>query len=122
MRIRVVLLVAVSFVGCGALGFLPSKQAKCDLRPKGDQCTDIRDYKGPSLVTFEGVCTTLTKAKGGGTYTENAICDSATSLGGCQAASADGSKQTNWYYTSSGHPDKASAQAECESGQSFVEP
>lgn len=117
-----VLLVALSSVGCGALGFLPSKEAKCDLRPKDDQCTDIRDFKGPSLVTFEGVCTTLTKAKGGGTYTENARCDSAASLGGCQSSSSDGSKQTNWFYMSTSHPNAAAVMAECDSNAPFVSP
>lgn len=89
---------------------------------KDDQCTDTRNFKGPSLVTFEGVCTTLTKAKGGGTYTAGQICDSASSLGGCQSSSADGSKQTNWVYAGTGHPDKASVQAECDSNQPYVDP
>jgi hypothetical protein len=117
-----VLLVAVSSIGCGGLLALPSKSAKCDLRPKDDQCTDIRNFVGPSLVTFQGVCTTLTQAKGGGTYTENATCDSSASLGGCQSGGADGSKQTNWYYKSSSIPDTAAAKAKCDSDQTFVDP
>lgn len=115
-----VLLVALSSVGCGALGFLPSKSGKCDLRPKADQCTDIREFKGPSLVTFEGVCTTLVNAKGGGAYTENATCDSSASLGGCQSASSDGSKQTNWYYQGTKYANAAAAMAECDTDQTFV--
>ena len=115
-------LAAVSCVGCGNLIPLPSKDAKCDLRPRADQCTDLRGFKGPSLLTFEGVCTTLTKAKGGGTYTENATCDSSASLGGCQSSSADGSKQTNWYYAGTKYANAAAAMAECDSGQTFVSP
>jgi len=106
--------------GCGSL--IPSKSARCDLRPKRDQCTDIREFRGPSLATFQGVCETLKTAAGGATYTENATCDSAQSLGGCQGSSSDGSKQTNWYYPGTRYPDAAAAMTECDNGQSWVGP
>jgi hypothetical protein len=119
---KLALLVAVSSLGCGNLIPLPAHDAKCDLRPKKDQCTDIRGFKGPSLVTFEGVCATLKSATGGGTYTADATCDSSASLGGCQSSSLDGSKQTNWYYRGTKYADAAAAMAECDSGQTFVTP
>ncbi len=106
--------------GCGSL--LPAKSARCDLRPKRDQCTDLRSYRGPSLLTFEGVCDTLKTAAGGASYTEGATCDSSASLGGCQGSSSDGSKQTNWYYQGSKYADAAAAMGECESGQAWVGP
>jgi hypothetical protein len=107
--------------GCGVLP-IGSKSARCDLRPKRDQCTDIRNFVGPSLVTFQGVCETLKSAAGGATYTENATCDSGSSLGGCQGTSAEGSKQTNWYYQGSSYPDAAAAMSQCDSGQTWVGP
>ena len=120
MRTLLLVCLFVIAAGCGSL--IPTKSAKCDLRPKRDQCTDIREFRGPSLATFQGVCETLKAAAGGATYAENATCDSAASLGGCQGSSSDGSKQTNWYYQGSKYADAAAAMMECESGQSFVGP
>jgi hypothetical protein len=114
------LVLFLSLASCG--GLLSPKIARCDLRPKRDQCTDIREFRGPSLVTFQGVCDTLKAAAGGATYTDGATCDSAVSLGGCQGSSADGSKQTNWYYQGTSYPDANAAKAECDTGQSWVEP
>jgi hypothetical protein len=112
-------LVVLTF-GCGSLIPLPSQDGRCDLRPAKPQCTDIRDFKGPTLVTFEALCGTLTAAIDGGTYTAGARCDSAAALGGCQTANADGSKQTNWYYQGTKYADVAAAQAECANAMSFV--
>lgn len=114
-----VLVLSSSLASCG---LLPTKSARCDLRPKRAQCTDIRNFAGPTLVTFEGVCETLKAAAGGADYAENATCDSASSLGGCQSTSTEGSKQTNWYYQGTSYPDAAAAKMECDSGQSWVEP
>jgi hypothetical protein len=112
--------VTLLVVGCGSL--LPGQDGRCDLRPAKAQCTDIRDFKGPTLVTFEALCATLTSALDGGTYTAGARCDSAGSLGGCQVSNADGSKQTNWYYQGTKYPDRAAAEAECDNRMSFVTP
>lgn len=106
--------------GCGS--FLSGQDGRCDLRPAKEQCTDIREFKGPTLVTFEALCATLTSALDGGTYTSGARCDSAGSLGGCQVSNADGSKQTNWYYQGTKYADRAAAEAECDSQMSFVTP
>ncbi|MBL9037331.1 MAG: hypothetical protein JNG84_02345, partial [Archangium sp.] len=55
---------ALFVVACGAFSSpFGKKDARCDLRPKSPQCTDIRDFAGPSLLTFNGVCTTLLLAK-----------------------------------------------------------
>ncbi len=115
-----VVTLAALVVGCGSLNPFPSQDGRCDLRPAKAQCTDIRDFKGPTLVTFEGVCASLTAALDGGTYTPGARCDSAAALGGCQTANADGSKQTNWYYAGTKYPDRAAAEAECANAMSFV--
>lgn len=97
------------------------KQGRCDLRPVDPQCTDVRKFKGPSLVTFQGVCGSLTAAKKGATgYTEDATCDSAASLGGCQSTSGDGSVQTNWYYAGEKYKTADDAKKECSGGQSWV--
>lgn len=119
MRTRLFVLVsAVLVVGCGSL--IPSREGRCDLRPARDQCTDIREFKGPTLVTFQALCETLRGALDGGSYTENARCDGSAALGGCQSTSVDGSKQTNWYYQGTKYPSEAEARAECESAMSFV--
>ena len=107
---------------CSSLNPLPEQQARCDLRPKADQCTDWREFKGVSLATQQGVCTTLTQAKGGGTYTADQVCDLTNSWGGCQATSADGTKQTNWYYKGDKYKTIDDAKKECGSDQSFVGP
>lgn len=103
-------------------GFLPSQEGRCDLRPKSPQCTDIRNFVGPSLITFESVCNSLIAASDNqGTYTSNARCDSDKALGGCQTKNADGSKQTNWYYQSDKYPDVAAVQAKCDDGEFVTE-
>ncbi len=109
--------------GCGALsGVLATRDARCDLRPKDDQCTDLRDFRGPSFITFQGVCNTLKSASGAGEYKEDARCDTTGAVGGCQSTSADGTKQTNWYYSGAKYKAKADVEAECDSGQSYVAP
>ncbi len=109
--------------GCSSLNPLPEKQASCDLRPAEDQCTDLRKYKGASLITFQGVCGTLTSAKPGATgYKEDATCPATGMLGGCQASSNDGSLQTNWYYTGKKYKTADDAKAQCSSDQTFVSP
>lgn len=111
-------------MACGAASSpFGKKDARCDLRPASPQCTDQRDFSGPSFATFNGVCSTLLLAKkvDGGVFEEGQRCDSSASLGGCQSVSLDGTKQTNWYYAGSKYPDAAAAKAECGSDQSFVE-
>lgn len=116
----VVFVAAVLVVGCGSL--IPSREGRCDLRPARDQCTDLRDFKGPTLITFRGVCETLRAALDGGSYTEDARCEATGAIGGCQSSSVDGSKQTNWYYSGSKYQTEADARAECESAMRFVTP
>ncbi len=100
------------------------QQARCELRPGKSQCTDIRKFKGPSLVTFQGVCTSLTAAsKDAGGYTEKSTCgDVSTMWGGCQTKSADGSLQTNWYYKGGEYATIDDAKKNCDSGQTWVDP
>ncbi len=99
------------------------QEARCDLRPVDPQCTDVRKFKGPSLATFQGVCGSLTSAKKGATgYAEDAKCDSAASLGGCQTTNGDGSVQTNWYYAGDKYKTVDDAKKECSGGQSWVAP
>jgi hypothetical protein len=114
---------ALLAAGCGLLTKpFGTRDAKCDLRPHRAQCTDLRDFPGPSLVTFQGVCETLKAVTpdGGVIYAEGERCDSAASLGGCQSTSLDGTQQTNWYYQSTKYPTAAEAQAECDSNAPFV--
>jgi hypothetical protein len=111
-------LLSVSLLGCNPFASLPKRDARCDLRPADAQCTDLRDFVGPSFFTFQGVCTTLTAAKKGGTYTEDARCDVTGSVGGCQSKDATGGQQTNWYYGIS----EADARAKCDSSSPFVPP
>lgn len=124
-RVRVLLAFALA-AATGTLACsdaLEDKQARCDLRPVDDQCTDVRNFPGVSLVTFQGVCETLKQGKPGVTgYQDDATCPTAGMLGGCQSKSADGSLQTNWYYLGTQYPDEASARAECDSGQTWVGP
>jgi hypothetical protein len=119
---RVLLLALLVTTGCGLSPF-PEKSALCELRPKADQCTDIRHFRGPSLVTFQGVCTTLVAAKQGGAgYSEGKTCSTTDMWGGCQAKSLDGSEQTNWYYKGSHYMTVDNAKSECSTGQSWVDP
>lgn len=99
------------------------KQARCDLRPVDAQCTDIRKFKGPSLVTFQGVCTTLKSAKPGATgYQEDATCPTPDMIGGCQTKNGDGSLQTNWFYKGDKYKTEDDAKKECDDSTSWVAP
>lgn len=101
----------------------PEKQARCDLRPVDAQCTDVRKFQGPSLITFQGVCTSLSSAKAGAKgYEEGETCDSERSLGGCQSSSLDGTLQTNWYYAGEKYKADEDAKKECSGGQTWVAP
>lgn len=122
MALRVFCFLAVLSAGCGLLDSLPSRDARCDLRPAKDQCTDLRDFKGGSFITFQGVCTTLTAAIGGGTYTEDARCDMTGVIAGCRAHNGDGSEQTNWYYAGEKYKTESDVREECASGQELQAP
>lgn len=99
------------------------QQALCDLRPGKPQCTDIRKFKGPSLVTFQGVCTTLKSASKSATgYKEDATCPTSDMWGGCQSENGDGSLQTNWFYKSDDYKTVDDAKKECDSNTKWVEP
>lgn len=115
-------LLASLALSCGLVDDLPSRDARCDLRPADDQCTDLREFKGPSFITFEGVCETLRAAKGSATFAEDARCDMTGAIGGCQSSNGDGSEQTNWYYSGTKYKTEADARAECDSNQAFVPP
>lgn len=111
----VVLALGALAAGC-SLNPLPEKDAKCDLRPAKDQCTDWREFSGPSFATAQGVCGSLQ-----GTFAEGATCDMTGVIGGCQSTSGDGSKQTNWYYLGEKYKTAEDAKQECQS-QDFVTP
>ena len=99
------------------------QQALCDLRPGTPQCTDIRKFKGASLATFQGVCSSLKSAKPNATgYKDNATCPTTEMLGGCQAKNGDGSLQTNWFYKSDKYKTEDDAKKECDSSTSWVGP
>jgi hypothetical protein len=118
---RLVVLVSL-LSGCGLVDSLPSRDARCDLRPARDQCTDLRDFKGPSFITFQGVCSTLTAAIGGGTYEEDARCDMTGVIAGCRANNGDGSEQTNWFYSGEEYKTEEDVKEECGSGQDVHPP
>ncbi len=101
---------------------LGASDARCDLRPKAAQCTDWRGYAAPERPTMQATCTTLTTAKGGGSFQDDGPCDTKGSLGGCQATLGSGTKQTNWYYPSDKTKTDADARKECGADQSFVTP
>lgn len=126
MRTFLLALPLVWTLGCGDLldqSPLGIKQARCDLRPKKQQCTDIRNFKGPSLITFEGVCETLVATTMSGMYEEDVVCDMTDAWGGCQSSGIDGHRQTNWFYKDmDSYPDEASAKTECESNMDWVPP
>lgn len=107
--------------GCGLLDGLPSRDARCDMRPQTAQCTDLRDFKGPSFITFQNVCDTLRATQQGGVFQEDARCDVAGSVGGCQTHNGDGSLQTNWYYPPK-YTTEAEVKEECAGGQGFAPP
>ncbi|WP_224241168.1 hypothetical protein [Hyalangium gracile] len=114
---------ATQTLGCGLLDdTLPGRDARCDMRPAYDQCTDLRDFKGPSFFTFEGVCGTLRAAVGSADYQEDARCDMAGVIGGCRAHNGDGSDQTNWFYSGEKYKTEADVKEECGNGQDFQAP
>lgn len=120
-------MVLVTGVGCADLVQNASPfdelQARCDLRPGRAQCTDIRKFRGPSLVTFEGVCGTLKAATENTTgYQEGAVCPSEEMWGGCQTKNGDGSLQTNWFYKGEDFPTEEEAKAECDDNTTWVSP
>jgi hypothetical protein len=112
---------SVLLSGCGLLDDLPSRDARCDMRPESDQCTDLRDFKGPSFITFDNLCGTLEATNQGGAFQEDARCNVTGSVGGCQALNGDGSEQTNWYFPPK-YNTEADVKEECAGGQSFVPP
>jgi hypothetical protein len=103
-------------------GFIGGRSARCDLRPQTPQCTDWRNNLQPVWTVQEAVCATLGSTGQGGTFSANSTCPTTDMLGGCQARSAEGSLQTNWYYVSTRYKTKDDARAECESNMSFVDP
>jgi hypothetical protein len=108
-------------LGCGLLDGLPGRDARCDMRPESEQCTDLRDFKGPSFITFEQLCGTLRATNQGGVFQEDSRCDVTASVGGCQTLNGDGSEQTNWYYPPK-YQTEADVKEECAGGQSVVPP
>ena len=99
------------------------QQALCDLRPGTPQCTDIRKFKDVSLVTFQGVCSSLQSAKKDATgYKDDATCPTADMWGGCQTENGDGSLQTNWFYKSDKYETEEDAKKECDSNTKWVAP
>ena len=116
-----------SIVGCSDIvqdaSPFSEQQALCDLRPGKAQCTDIRKFKGPSLITFQNVCTSLEAASKNATgYKEDATCPVAEMWGGCQTENGDGSLQTNWFYKGDDYKTEADAKAECDSNTKWVAP
>ncbi len=132
MKSSLLLLSALSFgavlsAGCSNLvqdaSPFSEKEALCDLRPGKSQCTDIRKFKGPSLITFQGVCSTLTGASKNATgYKEDATCPTTDMWGGCQASNGDGSLQTNWFYKGGSYKTEDDAKKECDSSTKWVAP
>ena len=99
------------------------KQARCDLRPGKAQCTDIRKFAGPSLATFEGVCSSLKSASQNATgYQEDEVCPSTDMWGGCQTKNGDGSLQTNWFYKGGDYKTEDDARKECDDGAAWAPP
>ncbi len=107
--------------GCGLLDGLPSRDARCEMRPEREQCTDWRDFKGPSFATMEGVCATLKTANQGGVFQVDARCDVTGSVGGCGSTSLDGTQQTNWFYPPR-FTSEAEVKEECGNGQEYIPP
>jgi len=99
------------------------QEARCDLRPGKSQCTDIRKFRGPSLVTFQGVCNSLKAASKDATgYQEDVTCPTTEMWGGCQTENGDGSLQTNWFYKGDDYKTEDDAKKECDDGTKWVAP
>ena len=119
--------VAMTMVGCSdvvqSASPFPEQEARCDLRPGKPQCTDIRKFKGASLVTFQGVCNSLKASTANTTgYQEDATCPTAEMWGGCQTENGDGSLQTNWFYKGGEYKTEEDAKKECDSNTTWVGP
>ncbi len=114
---------AMILFGCELLNTKPlgTRDGACELRPIRGQCTDIRDFSGPTLITFQSLCETLIAAEGGGEYLEGEVCDTTGAWGGCQTEAADGSLQTNWYFPDD-YATVDEAKAECAGNQLWVDP
>lgn len=114
---------AILMVGCSDLlkaSPLGTKSGRCDFRPKMSQCTDWREYAGPSMVVQQGLCTTMA-ATGAGTWAEGKTCEVGGMLGGCQSTMGDGSRQTNWFYSGDKFKTVDDVKKECGSA-TFVNP
>ena len=105
------------------------QEARCDLRPGRSQCTDIRKFRGPSLITFQGVCDSLkaaSKDRPVTGYEEDARCPPGGAgeemWGGCQTENGDGSLQTNWFYKGDDYKTEDDAKKECDDGTKWVAP
>ena len=125
-RAPFVLLGVVSLAGCSdviqSASPFSEQQARCDLRPGKAQCTDIRKFRGPSLVTFQGVCESLKAATTDTTgYEDDATCTTEEMWGGCQTENGDGSLQTNWFYKGDDYKTEEDAKKECD-GTNWVGP
>lgn len=120
------LALASSSFACSAvsdLSPLGKKDGRCELRPKKAQCTDWRDFSGPTMATMQATCESLVSAQGGGGgWTEGQRCEVAEMWGGCQSKSADGTLQTNWFYKGDEYKTLDEAKAECSGGAVWVEP
>jgi hypothetical protein len=100
---------------------LGASDARCDLRPKEPQCTDWRGTNPSERPTMQATCSTLTAAKGAGSFQDDGPCDTKGSLGGCQRTFGSGTKQTNGYFPSDKYKTADDAKKECSS-QTFVLP
>lgn len=126
MRFFVLAMVGLSVSACSSVADVSpfgKKDGRCDLRPKEPQCTDWRDFSGPSMATMQATCASLVQAKGGGGgWTEGARCETTEMWGGCQSRSSDGTQQTNWFYKGEKYKTVDDAKAECDSGMTWVDP
>lgn len=117
-------LLMLHLLGCDAIldqSPLGTRSAACELRPVRGQCTDVREFAGPTLATFEALCESLIATAGDGEYLDGEVCDTTGSWGGCQTENVDGSLQTNWYFPDD-YASAEDAQAECSGGQVWVDP
>ncbi len=115
-----------SLAGCGddpVASTSTEKKAYCDLRPGTAQCTDLRKFNGPSLTSFQDLCTRLkTSSEDATGYLSGETCPVAEMLGGCQTVGSDGSLQTDWYYPSATVKTSEDVKLQCGAGTIFVPP
>jgi hypothetical protein len=126
-RVPFVLIGLFAFAGCSdvvqSASPFSEQQARCDLRPGKAQCTDIRKFKGVSLITFQGVCDSLKASSANATgYQDDATCPPPEMWGGCQTENGDGSLQTNWFYKGDDYKTEEDAKKECDDGMKWVAP